>query len=93
VPSGLGWPCAQRQAATVPSKDDMIIGFVPQDDKYGQGPSMLGPWPKTYVLIYRQLGSLKEAIRVLQLKEPLAFSYSVVYQKVQSSTGSIVIAL
>jgi len=29
----------------------MIIGFVRQDDKQGQGPSMLGPWPKTYVLI------------------------------------------
>jgi hypothetical protein len=35
-----------------------------------------------------QLGSVKELMRVLQLKLPDAFRYSVVYQKVQSSTGS-----
>jgi len=37
--------------------------------------------------------NLKEAMRVLQLNVPFAFKYSVVYQKVQSSTGSTVIAL
>ena len=42
---------------------------------------------------YWQPGNLNEAIRVLQLNEPLAFRYSVVYQNVQSSTGSTVIAL
>ena len=42
---------------------------------------------------YRQPGNLNDAIRVLQLNEPLAFKYSLVYQKVQSSTGSTVIAL
>ncbi|HET7873614.1 MAG TPA: hypothetical protein VFL42_13940 [Terriglobales bacterium] len=40
-----------------------------------------------------QLVNLKFAMRVLQLNEPLAFRYSVVYQKVQSSTGSTVMAL
>jgi hypothetical protein len=40
-----------------------------------------------------QPGYLNEAMRVLQLKLPLAFKYSVVYQKEQSSTGSTVIAL
>ena len=40
-----------------------------------------------------QFGSLKEPMRVLQLKLPVAFRYSLVYQKVQSSTGSTVIAL
>jgi hypothetical protein len=40
-----------------------------------------------------QPGNLNDAMRVLQLKLPLAFKYSVVYQKVQSSTGSTVIAL
>src|SRR5207253_3333272 len=40
-----------------------------------------------------QPASLKETMRVLQLKVPFAFKYSVVYQKVQSSTGSTVIAL
>ena len=42
---------------------------------------------------YWQPGNLNDAIRVLQLNVPLAFKYSVVYQKVQSSTGSTVIAL
>jgi hypothetical protein len=38
-------------------------------------------------------GNLKEAMRVLQLNVPLAFRYSVVYQKVQSSTGSMAMLL
>ncbi len=41
----------------------------------------------------KQLGNENEAIRVLQLKVPLDFRYSFVYQNVQSSTGSTVIAL
>src|SRR5260370_1966859 len=40
-----------------------------------------------------QPGNLKEVIRVLQLNVPLDFKYSVVYQKVQSSTGSTLILL
>jgi hypothetical protein len=35
-----------------------------------------------------QLGNRNDATRVLQLNVPLAFKYSLVYQKVQSSTGS-----
>jgi len=42
---------------------------------------------------YWQLGNLKLAMRVLQSKVPLVFWYSVVYQNVQSSTGSTVMAL
>ena len=42
---------------------------------------------------YTQVENLKLAIRVAQLKLPLAGRYSVVYQKVQSSVGSICIAL
>src|SRR5579862_2160444 len=38
-------------------------------------------------------GNLKLAIRVFQLKLPVVFMYSCVYQKVQSSTGSTCIAL
>jgi hypothetical protein len=38
-------------------------------------------------------GNLKLAIRVFQLKLPVAFMYSSVNQKVQSSTGSTCIAL
>ena len=40
-----------------------------------------------------QPGNLKLAMRVFQLKVPLVFIYSVVYQNVQSSTGSIAMAL
>ena len=40
-----------------------------------------------------QVGNLKFAMRVFQLKVPLVFIYSVVYQNVQSSTGSTCIAL
>ena len=37
--------------------------------------------------------NLKFAMRVFQLNVPVVFMYSVVYQKVQSSTGSTVMAL
>ena len=37
--------------------------------------------------------NLKLAIRVLQLNDPVAFKYSVVYHMVQSSTGSTLRAL
>ena len=40
---------------------------------------------------YWQLGNLNDAIHVLQLNVPLFFRYSVVYQKVQLSTGSTAI--
>ena len=39
-----------------------------------------------------QPGNLNDAICVLQLKDPLAFSYSFVYQEVQSSVGSTLMA-
>jgi hypothetical protein len=42
---------------------------------------------------HEQAGILKLAILVLQFQVPLALRYSVVYQKVQSSAGSTVIAL
>jgi hypothetical protein len=42
---------------------------------------------------YWQVGNLNDAMRVFQLNAPVLFRYSVVYQKVQSSTGSTVIAL
>ena len=48
---------------------------------------------KSLVVVEPQPGNLKEAIRVLQLKAPVLLRYSLVYQKVQSSTGSIVMAL
>ena len=39
------------------------------------------------------VGNLKDPMRVLQLKLPVAFKYSVVYQNVQSSAGSTVMLL
>ena len=47
----------------------------------------------TVKLAAPQLGNLNDPMRVLQLKVPPAFRYSVVNQNVQSSVGSIVIAL
>ena len=44
-------------------------------------------------LLPAQVGNLKLAMRVFQLKLPVVFMYSCVYQKVQSSTGSTVMAL
>ena len=48
---------------------------------------------KSGVAAAPQLANLKLAMRVFQLKEPVVFMYSVVYQKVQSSTGSTARAL
>jgi hypothetical protein len=45
------------------------------------------------VAVAVQLGKLKLAMRVFQLNTPLVLMYSWVYQKVQSSTGSICMAL
>ena len=51
------------------------------------------PIVKSGVCVPPQLGNLKLAIRVFQLKLPVVFMYSSVNQKVQSSTGSTCIAL
>ena len=53
----------------------------------------LGAMEKSFAAATPQPGSLNEPMRVFQLKLPLAGMYSLVYQKVQPSTGSIVIAL
>jgi hypothetical protein len=54
-------------------------------------PSSLRGW--TARLAYWQVGNLNDPMRVFQLNEPVFFRYSVVYQNVQSSTGSTVMAL
>lgn len=48
---------------------------------------------KSGVAVLPQVGNLKFAMRVFQLKLPVVFMYSCVYQKVQSSTGSTCMAL
>jgi len=40
-----------------------------------------------------QFGNLNEAMRVLQLNDPEVCTYSVVYQNVQSSVGSMDMSL
>ena len=53
-----------------------------------------GPWrPLRRCTGYWQIGILKLAMRVLQLKVPLLLRYSVVNQNVQPSTGSTLMAL
>ena len=44
-------------------------------------------------VVLPQVGNLKFAMRVFQLKVPLVLMYSCVYQNVQSSTGSTCMAL
>ena len=51
------------------------------------------PIVKSGVGVPPQPGNLKLAMRVFQLKLPVVLLYSCVYQKVQSSAGSTVIAL
>jgi len=51
------------------------------------------PTEKSGVPVVPQPGNLKLAMRVFQLKLPVVFMYSSVNQKVQSSTGSICMAL
>jgi len=52
------------------------------------GPICLGAAPARQSH-YWHVAILNDPRRVLQLNVPLDFKYSVVYQKVQSSTGSI----
>ena len=53
----------------------------------------LWPGPLSLDFGYWQPATLKVAIRVCQLKVPEVRRYWLVYQKVQSSTGSTVMAL
>ena len=89
----LGWPVADNVMALLkPFKAVVLMVDVPL-------------WPCCTVtedgdalmvksgLVLPQFANLKFAMRVLQLNEPVVLSYSCVYQKVQSSTGSTCMAL
>ena len=70
----------------------IVLGLLLEDDRRNMKPlSPMGE--RGGGKVYLQPGNLKETICVLQLKLPVEAIYSVVYQKVQSSTGSITIAL
>ena len=80
-------------AALKPFKLVMVMVLVPFEpcvmvSEEGE-PAML----KSGVAVPPQLGNLKFAMRVFQLKVPLVLMYSCVYQNVQSSTGSTCMAL
>ena len=88
----LGWPVADNVMAELkPFKAVVVIVDMPElpcatETEDGEAPMLKSG-------VAPQLGNLKLTMRVLQLNEPVVRSYSCVYQKVQSSTGSTCMAL
>ena len=90
----LGNPEALRVVAELkPLILVMVIVLVPLPPCVMVSEEGDAPIVKSGVGVPPQLGNLKLAIRVFQLKLPVVFMYSVVNQNVQSSTGSTVSAL
>jgi len=90
----LGNPEALRVVAELkPLTLVMVIVLVPLPPCVMVSEEGEAPIVKSGVGEPPQLGNLKLAIRVFQLKLPVVFMYSVVNQNVQSSTGSTVSAL
>ena len=90
----LGNPEALRVVAELkPLTLVMVIVLVPFPPCVMVSEEGEAPIVKSGVGVPPQLGNLKLAIRVFQLKLPVVFMYSVVNQNVQSSTGSTVSAL
>jgi len=90
----LGNPEALRVVAELkPLTLVMVIVLVPLPPCVMVSEEGDAPIVKSGVGEPPQLGNLKLAIRVFQLKLPVVFMYSVVNQNVQSSTGSTVSAL
>lgn len=79
-------------AALKPFRLVMVIVLVPFEPCVMVREEGEAPTVKSGVVL-PQVGNLKFAMRVFQLKVPLVFMYSCVYQKVQSSTGSTCMAL
>ena len=90
----LGKPLALSVVAELnPLRLVIVIVLVPFDpcvmvSELGEAPMVKSGEP-----VLPQPGNLKLAMRVLQLNVPVVFKYSCVYQNVQSSTGSICMAL
>jgi hypothetical protein len=74
------------------SQAEDFVEYVLEPQADPHGPNATRCTPLSGRVSYWQVGNLKDAIRVLQLKEPVVFRYWSTYQKVQSSTGSIVMA-
>ena len=88
----LGWPVADNVIAELkPFKAVVVIVDMPElpcatETEDGEALMLKSG-------VAPQLGNLKLTMRVLQLNAPVVCSYSCVYQKVQSSTGSTCMAL
>ena len=79
-------------AALKPFKLVTVMVLVPFEPCVMASEEGAAPTVKSGVVL-PQVGNLKFAMRVFQLKVPLVLMYSCVYQKVQSSTGSTCMAL
>src|SRR5438552_1264608 len=69
-----------------------VVVIVDVPDAFGERARLVGlaAIEKSFVVVdVLQLGSLNDPICVLQLNVPLAGRYSLAYQKVQPSVGSI----
>jgi hypothetical protein len=90
----LGKPVALRVVAELkPFRLVMVIVLVPFEPCVIVRELGAAPIVKSGVAVLPHPGNLKLAMRVFQLKLPVVFMYSCVYQKVQSSTGSTCMAL
>src|SRR5947209_10343185 len=89
----LGNPEALSVVAELnPFKLVIVMVLVPLEPCVTVSELGEAPIEKSGVAVVPQLGNLKFAMRVFQLKLPVVTIYSSVNQKVQSSTGSICIA-
>jgi hypothetical protein len=89
----LGRPEALRVVAELkPFRLLSVMVLVPFEPRVTVSEAGAAAMLKSGVVL-PQPENLKFAMRVFQLKVPLVFMYSCVYQKVQSSTGSTCMAL
>ena len=90
----MGTPPADRATVSaVPETRAVLIVDVPADPLTTDTAFGDAPIEKSFVATTPQPGSLNEAMRVFQLNVPFVGMYSLVYQNVQSSTGSMSIWL
>src|SRR5713101_1701901 len=88
----LGCPVAVKlTVCALPEVTAVLMVLEPEEPCWTERLAGLAVMEKSLVAGAPQLGNLKEPMRVFQLNAPFAGMYSVVYQKVQSSTGSTAI--
>jgi hypothetical protein len=77
--------------SALPLTSAVEIVEVPEDPGFSASEFGLAPMEKSFEALVPQFGNLKAPIRVCQLNAPVVAMYSVVYQNVQSSLGSMAI--